>query len=114
MRFQEFVEILLAAGPKLPSLWARIVRIISEFEAIYEEIGTLLPQPLIDDAVDVALEAKLVEALSSDDAAFDGSLIRKVYAFLIAHPEIATMLFKLLASAKAPVEPEAPAAEVSV
>ena len=100
MTFSEFVAAFLRLGPKLPKIWKRCLAIKAEIEGLYEDLGTVPAQPLIDDAVDPAKEAELVAALSSDGALFDGAIIKKAYAFFVAHPELATMLFKLLAGAK--------------
>lgn len=104
MAYLDWLKLLLALGPKLPEVFASVQRLIAEFRVLLGLIRPhASPEPghleLVSVTPDEAeLEAQVAAALVPEGtlAAFDGTLLRRVYTFLREHPELAAVLVTLL------------------
>lgn len=101
MNYLTFLKFLIALGPKLALLWPHIQAILTAVREIGTILGTTEPPPgdlaLTEvSAEECACESQVVAQLTTDTALFDGSVLRGVFAFLKANPELLAVLIGLL------------------
>jgi hypothetical protein len=99
MTYAQFLYRLIALGPQIPEALARLERIIAEITELAAMFGSLFPQQVVDitDA-DLAAEDALAQAIASPgtQAAFDGSKLRAIFAFLQSTGLLNILLAKAL------------------
>lgn len=101
--YKDFLLALLALGPKLPKVWDELQAIVAHVQAL---IGLVMPpnetpaagtlsivQALPDE---LELETRLALHLAGPTAAFDGTILRGVFAFLRDNPALFTLIMSLL------------------
>lgn len=101
--YAAFLSFLLGFGPKLQAGWSIIQAWINATVAVVEWAKSLAPnaapQPQPGDlsafsltADEERMEGELGELIAGPNAAFDGEILRKAWAFFQAHPELLTLL----------------------
>lgn len=101
--YKDFLLALLAIGPRLPKIWDELQAIVAHVQAL---IGLVMPpdktpaagtlsivQPTLDET---ELESTIAYKLAGPTAAFDGSILRGVFAFLRDNPQLLTLIMSLL------------------
>lgn len=103
MDYLAFLKALIALGPKLPQVFDLIEHIIGDVQEIIALVqGGPFASPAMSRSStpeEAALENEVAAALSSDGnmrAIGDGTFLRAIFAFLEAHPELLTLLLKVL------------------
>lgn len=105
--YAAFLGWLVSLGPKLQSGWALIQAWIAATVAVVDWAKSLAPagtvpplQPgelsqfsLTND--ERQMEASIGSVVAGENAAFDGSILRKAWAFFQSHPELLTLLISL-------------------
>jgi len=100
--YADLLKTLLALGKNLPAAWAIIIVIFQKVQELLvllrpdESAGDLQLFQLSDE--EVQLEAELSQAMVAEgsQALFDGSLLRQLWAFAKANPELLSWLLTLL------------------
>jgi hypothetical protein len=101
MNYLALLKLFLALGPKLPAVWLEVQKIIAAAQAIFgivkpavETGGTLEAIDLSPDEAEA--EAAVAYILAGPNAAFDGAILRRVFAFAKANPWLMDALAALL------------------
>lgn len=106
--YAAFLAWLVSLGPKLQSGWVLIQAWIAATVAVVDWAKSLAPagaapQPTPGElsqfsltADEERMEAEAGVLIAGGNAAFDGSILRKSWAFFQAHPELLTLLVSLL------------------
>ena len=101
MSYQDFLKALIALGPKLPTVWAEIEKMIAAVKAI---AGIVQPAAAAAGALELneispdeaEAEAAVACILAGPNAAFDGAILRGLYGFAKANPWLLDALLALL------------------
>ena len=111
--YLDFLKLLLSLGPKLSVLLPDIQALVADFQKLFSDLGSLAPAPtpagpstLAVNEEEAEMERKIFAAMQKQGhvhaSAFgDGSLLRGLFAFIKAHPELLTLLLGFLKPAAA-------------
>jgi hypothetical protein len=103
MTYLDFLRKLLALGPKLPDVFEHIQHIISDVQAILRLVKG--EEPLFGEvamelnATEQQAEGEVLAAMAGSSetfGAFDGTLLRRAFEFIKAHPEMLQLILSLL------------------
>lgn len=98
--YADLLKILLSLGPKLPEIWTKLTAIwalVQEVLAIVRPAAQPGTLAIVDVTADeAALESQVALAIAGPGAAFDGSLLRRLFAFARDNPEFMAFLISLL------------------
>lgn len=105
MSYAAFLKALLALGPKLPQVFALVQHIVEDVRALAELIGG---SPSVFGAASLELsdeemadESEVLSAIGGmEEGSFgaigDGKIIRSIFAFLQANPDLLKAILTLL------------------
>jgi hypothetical protein len=98
--FLEFLNWLLSFGPKLPQAMALIQHIVGDFKLLVElftEQEFQPPRMAALTAEELVAEQKVLAELAAGGVAGErAGFLQNIWAFLLAHPELLTLLVSLL------------------
>lgn len=115
MQYLDFLKALLALGPKLPEVFSRVQRIIAEVMELVAIVRGPSPndgglehvgytealvdgKPVTAEILDAEREvlALTTGAGEGSEALFDGTALRRLFAFAAANPQLLALLVSLL------------------
>jgi hypothetical protein len=104
MTYLDFLRKLLALGPKLPDVFESVQRIIAEVQTILRLVKGEEPlfgeSPMELNATEQAAEGEVLAAMAGSSETFggigDGAILRSIFAFLQANPELLQLILTLL------------------
>ena len=103
MSYLDFLKALAALGSKLPQVFALVQHIADDVRQLIDLVRG--PQPLKSGefnatADEAAAEQEVLGLINTDRVAFgaigDGAILRALWQFINAHPELLTLLLLLL------------------
>lgn len=104
LSYLDFLKALLAAGPKLATLWPKITAAIEAVKALVLAVNELIPTSTPPGTLSMSgltpaeaeAETQIAHVIAGAQGAFDGTILRTVWEFLRSHPELLTWLLNLL------------------
>jgi hypothetical protein len=106
-KYANFLTFLIGLGTKLPTLWPLITAWLAATRALVDGFKGIFPAPgepgggtlelYTPTADELALEGQVAALITpaGSAGAFDGSLLRGLFQFAKAHPELITFLLTL-------------------
>jgi hypothetical protein len=103
VNYLDFLKALLALGPKLPAVFALIEHIVGDIQELIALVtGGPFAAPCMSRSStpeESTLENEVAAALVADGTnrgIGDGTFLRAIWAFIESHPELVSLLLKLL------------------
>jgi hypothetical protein len=102
MNYLSFLKLLIALGPKLPQVMVLVQHIVSDVQEIVALLkpATFGAAEFVPNATEQEAEGEVLAALAGSSETFagigDGAILRNIFAFLQAHPELLQLILTLL------------------